>query len=460
MAGTGKSTLAKTVCRRIKERSCLGGSFFCSRYDGRRDEMRIIPTLAEQLCRSVEGFGPELLRLNGLEDVASAPVDQLNELIVAPLLQLSKLVSTIVVVIDALDECEGSKAAYVLLLALSHTIVRIPALKVFITSRPEREILNAFERESLANMTNILRLDLIPRDEVDCDIGKFFSTRLARMVMENTGGKERDDGWPPAPLIDQLVSVSGGLFIFAHTLCEFAAGAGRMFQAIIEDYATQTASDGNDLVALDRLYTTILSKNLEKLGGLTGHRGKKCNAVLAMVILLKEPLSVTALNALLGFNEVFELIDLFRSILFVPDKDNSTEVVRTIHSSLQDLLISRERLSRVDFSQMYIDPSTQNRSMVKALWKLMLDNLCRNPCDIIIDPETRDHALVYACRFWAEHLKSVVNETSEERQQGTFIEVAQTLQDFVSKKLPNWIEALSLLQSLELAVSALSISRD
>lgn len=89
--------------------------------------------------------------------------------------------------------------------------------------------------------------------------------------MENTGGKERDDGWPPAPLIDQLVSVSGGLFIFAHTLCEFAAGAGRMFQAIIEDYATQTASDGNDLVALDRLYTTILSKNLEKLGGLTGH---------------------------------------------------------------------------------------------------------------------------------------------------------------------------------------------
>lgn len=460
MAGTGKSTLAKTVCHRVKERSCLGGSFFCSRYyDGRRDEMRIIPTLAVQLCQSVEGFGPELLRLNGLEDVASAPGDQLNELIVAPLLQLSKFVSTIVVVIDALDECEGSKAAYVLLLALSHTIVRIPALKVFITSRPEREILNAFERGSLAKMTNILRLDLVPRDEVDGDIGRFFSTRLARMVKENSGGKERDDGWPPGPLIDQLVSISGGLFIFAHTLCEFAAGAGQMFQAIIEEYATQTPSDGNDLQALDQLYESILSKNLEKLGGLTGRRGRRCSAVLAIVILLKEPLPVAALNALLGFNEVFELIDLFRSILFVPDKENSKEVVRTLHSSLQDLLISRERLSRVKFSQMYINPSTQNRSMVKALWKLMLDNLCRNPFDII-DQEMRDHALVYACRFWAEHLKSVVNETTEERQQGTFVEVARTLQDFVSKKLPNWIEALSVLRSLDLAVSALSISRD
>jgi NACHT domain len=460
MAGTGKSTLAKTVCRHVKERCRLGGSFFCSRYyEGRRDERRIIPTLAEQLCRSVEGFGSELLKLNSLEDVGSSPLQQLQELIIDPLSRLSRSMSTIVVVIDALDECEGSKAAYSLLLALSYVAAKIPGFRAFITSRPEREILNAFEIQSLAKMTNVLPLDLVPRTEVDGDIDRFFRMRLTGMVKENNGGQHRDDGWPPPSLIKQLVSISGGLFIFAHTLCEFAAGTELSYSVVVEDYASQSPSDGNDLQALDKLYGSIISDKLDKLGGFAGRRGKRCYAVLATIIHLKAPLSVIALNTLLGFNDVFELIDRFRSILHVPDKENSKEVVRIIHASLQDLLTSSQRLSNVGLRLIYIDSSVQNWAIVERLWKLMLSNLCRNPSSVI-DEENRDETLVYACRFWAEHLKLVVNETVEEKEEGTFIGIALALQDFVSKKLLNWIEALGHLRSLDLALSALLISQD
>jgi NACHT domain len=169
--GTGKSTIAKTVCRRAKERCRLGGSFFCCHYsEGQRDEKKIIPTIAEQLCRNVEGFGSELLKLSHLEDVGLSPWQQLKELIVDPLSRLSKSISTIVVVIDALDECEGNKAAYNFVLALSGIIAEIPDFRVLITSRPEREILNAFERQLLAKLTNLLPLDWVPRTEVDGDI--------------------------------------------------------------------------------------------------------------------------------------------------------------------------------------------------------------------------------------------------------------------------------------------------
>ncbi|KAG5804203.1 hypothetical protein H9Q74_004901 [Fusarium xylarioides] len=57
MAGTGKSTISRTVAQRQSETDCLGASFFFKRGEGSRGNMsKLIPTLARQLAMNIPGM--------------------------------------------------------------------------------------------------------------------------------------------------------------------------------------------------------------------------------------------------------------------------------------------------------------------------------------------------------------------------------------------------------------------
>ena len=57
MAGTGKSTIAKTIAEYAHDRGILGGSFFFSRDDQQlRDSSLVFPTLAFQLAQFADVF--------------------------------------------------------------------------------------------------------------------------------------------------------------------------------------------------------------------------------------------------------------------------------------------------------------------------------------------------------------------------------------------------------------------
>ncbi|QRV96993.1 hypothetical protein RhiJN_25012 [Ceratobasidium sp. AG-Ba] len=63
MAGTGKTTIAYTLCSRLEAAGQLAASFFCSRsLPECRDVTRIIPTIAYQLARMCVPFQDELCR--------------------------------------------------------------------------------------------------------------------------------------------------------------------------------------------------------------------------------------------------------------------------------------------------------------------------------------------------------------------------------------------------------------
>jgi hypothetical protein len=66
LAGTGKSTIARTVCERLSERALLGASFFVSRqHQERRKASNIVRTLAHQLAiheRAIAGAVCSVLR--------------------------------------------------------------------------------------------------------------------------------------------------------------------------------------------------------------------------------------------------------------------------------------------------------------------------------------------------------------------------------------------------------------
>ncbi|THZ14720.1 hypothetical protein D6C89_10032 [Aureobasidium pullulans] len=114
MAGTGKSTIARTIARELHDSGHLGASFFFTRGGGDVAHAgKFFTSIAKQLVLSQ----PPALKAAIYEAVADKPDiihkgrwDQWTHLIYRPLSSL-KPVSTpslVVLVVDALDECSGA----------------------------------------------------------------------------------------------------------------------------------------------------------------------------------------------------------------------------------------------------------------------------------------------------------------------------------------------------------------
>ncbi|KIK57608.1 hypothetical protein GYMLUDRAFT_118677, partial [Collybiopsis luxurians FD-317 M1] len=87
MAGTGKSTIAMSVCQKLKEKGVLAGSFFCSRQIPEcRDYKLIILTLSCQLAESSRAFADALNTAlsQRLNLATKKPAEQVKYLLIEP----------------------------------------------------------------------------------------------------------------------------------------------------------------------------------------------------------------------------------------------------------------------------------------------------------------------------------------------------------------------------------------
>jgi NACHT domain len=117
LAGTGKSTIARTVAREYFERKRLGASFFFSRGGGDVSHAgKFFTSIAVQLANNA----PPLQRyiceaIRERSDIASKPLrDQWRQLVLGPLSKLNGnyYQSSYVLVVDALDECNDKNNIY------------------------------------------------------------------------------------------------------------------------------------------------------------------------------------------------------------------------------------------------------------------------------------------------------------------------------------------------------------
>ncbi|PVG03707.1 WD40 repeat-like protein [Serendipita vermifera] len=142
-AGTGKTTLAAYMADRWKAYNVLAGRFFFSRDDPDTNNLRM---LCLGLAKDIATLHPESHPFL-LETFRASPgIDtqgfeaQFQSLVVQMLIQLqSTLQRPIVMVIDALDECEV-KARVQFTFALTHSLPVSGRIKVFLTSRREIDI--------------------------------------------------------------------------------------------------------------------------------------------------------------------------------------------------------------------------------------------------------------------------------------------------------------------------------
>jgi hypothetical protein len=226
MAGTGKSTIARTVAGRFKEKGELVVSFFFKKgQELRGDAKALFTTLATQLASVMPDLKPSICRAIEKDPNISekTPGRQWEDLIFKPLQDFKCGLfksPTLILVIDALDECRsqgyGSNIPAILDLFYQVKTVQNIRVRVFITSRPELEITQKFPEIQHHN----LMLDR-PDDLANTrrDISIFLKAKLQEVA--NRQKPPFGSDWPGNDTMQQLLGKAGHLFIYAATISRF-----------------------------------------------------------------------------------------------------------------------------------------------------------------------------------------------------------------------------------------------
>ncbi|KAG8948545.1 hypothetical protein FRC03_000689 [Tulasnella sp. 419] len=462
MAGTGKSTIARTVAKRFNDRHCLGASFFFSRdEDDRRTANLVFPTIAYQLARRIPSLREHIVKA-ATPDVCTAMMrTQLNELIVEPFQNSTFQCSTLVIVIDALDECvkESQITEMLVLLAPAiKTIQKTTTIKLFLTSRPEVHISSEFGEPGMEAVASVSILHDIEKSLVRSDIGRYVDhhlQRIAKVILP------RHVVWPTLEEKEALVNIADGLFIFAAVTIAYIGDAKhrepkQRLRNILSASAQNQVSVS--LVHLDILYRQILMASLpdDDKGEDNQHLKLRICEILGTLVLLLYPLSSRWLEKLLKWEEdtVEPTLGAFHSVLSIPP--NPTPI-RVFHKSFPDFLTNKQRSGEFWF---HIDPKEHHTRLALLCLKHMSTSLRRDMCDVgnglvseldvetILQTKVEGHVL-YACRYWAAHLKEAVWTD----------ELGAALKYFCEHRILYWLEILCLDRKLGSAILALDYAR-
>jgi len=258
MAGTGKSTIAHTVARCYFEQGRPAASFFFSRGGGDvGNASKFVATIAVQIGMHILPVQRHIRNvLTKRSIIASLSLtDQWRQLVLGPLSKLddSDTYPSYVVVIDALDECEGDKYVQTIIQLLAEArLLKKVRLRVLITSRPEVPIRYGFCQIPDAEHCDFV-LHNIEAAIVDHDISIFLDHELRSIGQEQT----LEASWPGEQALGRLVLNASGLFIWAATACRFIR-EGRRFAAkrlsMILDGSTSASAPEHQL---NRIYITV-----------------------------------------------------------------------------------------------------------------------------------------------------------------------------------------------------------
>ncbi|KAF8959324.1 hypothetical protein BDZ97DRAFT_1397942 [Flammula alnicola] len=277
-AGSGKSAIAQTIAEMCYQAGILAASFFFSRAaPGRNDDKFLISTLSYQLCILI----PELRTYVG-EAIDRDPsiytrslATQMQELIVNPLNRatqkkdvMARLRSRpMVIIIDGLDECGHGPSQRHILNTLSSSIhqLSIP-LPFIISSRPEFDIRQAFNSQTLRSMMVGLALDdtYRPGD----DIRVFLLSKFSEIRTDHPLRMYLPLDWPREPDLRYLVEKSSGQFIYASTVAKFVEShRHRPEERLRVVLGLSHPNDDRPFAVLDTLYRQILlsADNVEKV---------------------------------------------------------------------------------------------------------------------------------------------------------------------------------------------------
>ncbi|KAJ8463871.1 hypothetical protein ONZ45_g17431 [Pleurotus djamor] len=455
-AGTGKSTIAVQVAKMFDKEGVLGGSFFFERgVEELASTRHVFPTLAVQLARLHKYLAPSIVK--GITKHQEKGNTQnltyaLDELIVEPLSEVpenQRPSRPIVFVLDALDECSDQDQVPGLLYLLLKRMRSLPfPLRLFLTSRPEYHIQDAFASAEWASEPDPFQLTSISANVVRDDVARFINARLAELgIAEKLVAVDAD-------AVDRLVDAASGLFIYAATAIEFLA---RYKDDLTETLNLVLDYPLNDS-GLDILYTVVLRKAFSENDFRRRDLGPSIPATLGALAVLHDQLRPEPLSVLLQIRLQL-LVAILRRLQSVLIFGND-QPIRLLHASFPQYLVDPTRCQLPNISD---HPSFRgDDSLALRCLEVLLDeaNLKENICNLkdplvfrteIPDLNERLTCSIpphvqYSCLYWASHLcKSTPSP-----------ELISLLGKFTETKMLPWMEALGMLGRIDAAVSMLT----
>ena len=479
-AGTGKSTISRSLSKTFDAHGRLGANFFFKRGEGDRgNASRFVATIVLQLVRRIPDLDHEVASAleseHGMTD--KGVQHQFEKLLIGPLAKLpaSSMPSfSIVIVIDALDECDRDfdKAHVVRLLS---RLQEIPNLRtqIFLTSRPDLPIKLGFRRLS-GEIHHDVKLEELQAPTIEHDIRKYIEHEFRAIAVETCLLQPNDplpENWPGADTIDALVRISIPLFIFASTICRFIArGDPRNRLARVLDQSERTtfsSMHSSYQPVLDLLLLDQEESESERIV-------QQFKKVVGTIVILAEPLSARSLERLLivpirQINAQLRQLDAVLSIPSSPD-----EPIRPFHLSFPEFLLDQRREGKTPF---HIDAQTSHSQLAAHCLRLLngstgfkhdrLGNsikasdgslgLRRNLLGIEapgtlrsdVDDQTIQHhispELRYACSYWAWHVI----------ESGETIRSGGPVHSFLKTRFLYWLEALCWLRRISAAATQL-----
>lgn len=471
VAGTGKSTISRTVARSFAEKGELGASFFFKRGERDREHIGLFcTTIASQLITKKPHVAQFIQKSIDTDPAITSKFvkEQFEKLILEP---LSKLVGDtdnpkpIVIVVDALDECKERDVRLivnVLSQANSLTSVR---LRIFVTSRPELPIRLGFG-DIRGNYQDMV-LHEVPERIIKDDIRAFLDYELAEIRSDYNSMLSEDlhlpPGWPGENITQTIVQMAFPLFIFAATVCRFVRDKARSDPAgqLTKVLNYQIDTNNSEFDKLDATYLPILN---QLVSGSSGHK-RSClveefRELVGPIILLAEPLSVLSLSELLGISSrtISGRLNCLHSVLIIPS--NSDVPVRTFHLSFRDFLVDQTKSTTNEFWVNEIEchkgiadrclellnPKDHNRDrshLRRDICSLKWPGKARFDIDTKMIRESLPPHVQYACLYWAYHLERSKSHVRD----------GDRVHLFLKRHFLHWLEALGLMGKISKGIA-------
>jgi len=465
MAGTGKSTISRTVAKWLTGQGRLrgvdlGASFFFKRGEGDRGSAsRFFPTITRELVLKIPG-----LDILVAEVITSDPFifdkslgEQFNKLIYQPLQKLNNAASgcpTLIVVVDALDECEKERDIKAILDLWSQLApVTTIRLRLFLTSRPELPIQLGFKSMSVDVYQDIELHDAVPTTTAHHDISTYLEDAFAkirrRYNLDPPSGIPLNHDWPGDKIVQALTSIAVPLFIVAATVYRFVDDSNWDPRERLETILHFPGI--GQLEQMEQTYLPVLTQLPAALSNSFDRKRlyQEFRMIVGSIVTLAEPLSVTSLANLLNVSPgtIVRRLRPLHSVLRVPA--NSETPIRTLHLSFSEFILS-DKLRHKPFG---VDgPATHRILLTKCLESLSGpeglrgENLCdlqypgqpRREVDSAIINQRLSPAFQYACRYWVHHVKhSLVGIHDNDK-----------VHVFLQKHFLHWLEASSLMNRI------------
>ncbi|KIM21461.1 hypothetical protein M408DRAFT_36740, partial [Serendipita vermifera MAFF 305830] len=443
--GVGKSAIAASLVEKLRDTARLGSSFFFQRErSNAMTTSALWRTIAYGLARQYPTLRKHLIATLEADEalLTTVSIEKLfRKLIHEPLVAFEETggKDTVVVVIDALDECGGfdgqhSSQRTNLMRTLKIWSTLPNRFKLVVTSRAEPDIVHLFSAVKHESF-EILSGTMVQSKSSE-DIEKFLEYHLGQIAARSNGALAPD--WPGGQIKTWLARLAAGLFIWVDTAVRFMRRGEPQEQL-------NSILGGASMGGLSALYSSILGASFVEP---TERVLESFRRIVGGIILAKEPLTASSLSHLCSADHSV-LSHIRNGLQSVMD---SGEALRFSHQSFVDFLLNSAEC-RPGF---LINLQQQKRYMTLGCFRIMKRHLRFNICDIKSSHKRNDDIvglerrikeripphLAYSSYYWASHLAAAFDP-----------ETLEHIEYFVQNQFLFWLEVLSLTKRVNLGTS-------